>query len=764
MSTKKILPIFVVGTTILLLLILWVYSSRGSAVQVAISEPPVKKVVEVAPATPSPVVEERLPEPQALAEASPTPEPTPELALPAAPLATPDASLPPTVLTVLILEEGTRMPLESVDVEVIAVADGSTNPFNAPPAPENPFPAINPDEQEPLKPTQAITGTDGRAVLTMPASAMEEFKGRELALVTDWGVGPRHQVPLKLNWYNSNTLEVIYPGRKEFLLEVRREDETPVSGLAVAVDVRQYAWNRPGGFFLTQQTQTDAEGKAIFLAYAQDRTPLVVATEELVYFKGSGRRSSDGNPVAMFTNLREGEAIRLTLVEDAVRAIGTLKNVPDTLKNITMTATVEGGGVNYFTLPVKDNKVTFSTPVSAEVNLFIVQAGDDGDIRRRFQGPPPSVEHKMVVKMPDQSGVYEFDIAFAERREVLATVYLPDGEPAKGVRIRGLGFGEGVAAEDSTNQRNAWRSRLGRIDGESSIRSQLTGSDGKTLIDVPPAASYLFKVDPDTLPEDAKGVDTTELTWADIEAGKELVFQLKPSSLLWGRVVDRAGAGVPNAEVNLRGPDIPWNDPLFQTRTLEDGSFELNVPPIRLTEVDPQEPPDYYVFATGRNVGGGLGKASIDSPEEPVVITLNPYKAFRLKVENQGVPVTNIEFAQLYDVPGFEMPISSRSGGTREDEDGIFRFNFLIEDVSSLNIWAAESDGSTFVMVPVSAEIVNNATYIVDLANPDKFELIPEENGEGSAQGGGPGGAPGGGALGGGGPGGGGGGRGGNRL
>lgn len=639
------------------------------------------------------------------------------------------AKLPPTVLKVVVVEEETGMKLQNVDVEVLALADGSTNPFDA--SEPQDFPRINPDEQRALSPLQAVTNAEGVAVLTMPEEALKPLLGKPMAVSADWGVGPTHQVAVALKMGKENELQITYPGRSEISLHVKREDESPVANFGLTVDVRQYNWNQPGGFFLPQDVKTNSEGNAVFLAYPQNRTPLQFRTEELAMFKGVGRRSSDGNPMFMFGNIEPDKTIELTVKEDVVRAIGTLKNVPPTLRNVTMTASVEGDGVNYITLPITNNQVVFSAPTGKKVKLFILQAEDDGDIRRRFQGPPPSVELKMDVALPEEPGVFNFDIEFSERREVIAAVYLPNGEPAEGVRIRGLGYGESQGANTTNGgqNRNNWQARIGRISGESSIRSQPTDKSGITVIDVPPAASYLFQVDSDTLPDEAKGVDTIEVLWEELDTEKKIVFNLKPSSLLWGTVQDRFGTPVANAEVNLRGPDIPWNDPLFQTRTFEDGTFELNVPPTRLTQTDPNEAPDYYVFSTARNVGGGLGKAVIDNAEEPVRITLNPYKNLRMEVLKGGAPVKSIEFAQLYDVPGFELPIASRNRGSDNDDEGQYRFNFLIEEVSSLNIWEARTDGSNLLTIPIDAEIVNNGRYRVDLANnPITLELVTEDN------------------------------------
>ncbi|MGF1571912.1 MAG: hypothetical protein ACFCU1_02455 [Sumerlaeia bacterium] len=725
MNKKNLTLALIGGCVILLLLIVFVF--RNTAEPVVATEPVTAQaeLVEVQN-TPPTVIEQPAPP----AEQNPVVEEIAEIVevveevIAPEPVAVAATTLPPTVLKVVVIEDTTGMKLMNVDLELVAIADGSTNPFENEP---QDFPNIDPANRPQLSPLEAVTNIEGVAVMTIADADLKPLLGKPMGLVADWGVGPRHEVSVQLKMNQNNELEINYPGRSEINLHLKREDDSPVTNFPVTIDVRQFDWSQPGGFFLPQELKTNSDGNAVFLSYPQTRTPIQFRTDEIALFKGIGRRSTDGNPMFAFGNIDPEETIEVTVVEDVVLAIGTLRNVPETLENITMTATVEGEGVNYFTLPVTDKQVKFSAPVDKNLKLYLLQAEDDGDIRRRFQGPPPSVELKMDVQLPEQPGIFRFDMEFAERSEVIAKVYLPNGDAAEGVRVRGLGFGESVEASTGTGGRNNWQARIGRISGESSIRSQPTNSTGVTIIDVPPASYYLFQVDSDTLPEEARGVETIELAWNELEKGAEIVFNLKPSSLLWGTVLDRNGTAVAGADVYLRGPDIPWNDPLFRTRTVEDGTFELNVPPTRLSAPDPNEPPDYYVFSSARNIGGGLGKAVIDNPEEAVAITLQPFKSFRVEVLKNGAPVTRVDYAQLYDVPGFDLPIRSRDRGQDNDDNGVYRFRFLIEEVSSLNIWESETDSLEFVTIPINAQIVNNGRYRVDLADPSSFALVEEE-------------------------------------
>lgn len=630
------------------------------------------------------------------------------------------AVAPPTQVLVTVIEEGTEMPLERVDVRFAIVAERSED------APQNGFRGgFGGGRSQTDTRVSAQTDASGKVLMSIPADETLD----SLTLSARWGVGPRHTVEdVDLVEGQMNEVTVLYPGRSPITLKLIDPEEQAVGMYPLKVSVQQYSFWDGGEIYVPQEIETNAAGEAIFYAYPSRRFMMMVEADDIAMFQQGepdSRRSSTGNPLTVRTDVSVEEPVVVTLMEDVVRATATLKNIPELAEGKARYASIEGGDIDYWLIPVEGDTFTFSAALGDTVGIFLTQRNelnaDDNNNNRRQMMQPSATEHKVSVKMPDEAGVFAFDIEYPDRDFVIGQVYMPDGEPAKDVRINALGYGE--ASASSGGGGNQWQNRfLGRIEGSVSMTSDGTDNNGMVTMELPPASTYVFEIDPDSLPEEAKGTEVVELTWKEItEGGNRVVFTLKPSSLLWGSVIDQDGNPVGNAEVNLRGPDIPWNNPLFRTYTDETGLFELNVPPVRLTTLDPKEPPDYYVFAMNRNVGGGLGKAVIDNPDEPIQIQLTGFVRIDLKITNNGEIVKDIEFAQLYTVPGFSQPISSRNSGPRRSESGDYGFSFLIKEITSLNIFSLDILDETglpkTITIPITEDMPGRLEYAVDFSD-----------------------------------------------
>jgi len=649
-------------------------------------------------------------------------------------------ALAATEITIRVIEEGTEMPLPRVQIShefVDPLAAEEESEDNRGRRGWGNFDWGNENSIQ--------TNDEGIAVLSIESS--EEVvqslqQNQPIKLSARWGVGPRHESEeIKLIPYSENEAVIVYPARQIHRVKLTDVMENPVPNYTMDVSPQQYNfWE--GDIYLPQEVTTDAEGFAEFRAYPQRRSLLQVEVPDVALFKTEeGRGTEQGNPLSLRTRIEDNDEFEIVLLQDVVRVNAKLINAPEVKagfeRSVSIEAVDDEADIDYWTIPIEDDAFSFSVPVDTDVNVYISQreefeGGNPRDMRRMFERSP-DVELKQLIDIPEKAGEMDVDLEFPEREKFLVKVFLPDGEPAENVEVRAYGSASESAAEEASASNNGWRGRrdqfLGRIDGTTSVASEPTNNSGVAELDLPPAKSYFFDVVEDTLPEEAKGREPIEMSWEEMESKGEIVILLLPSSLLWGEVIDWNGKPVADATVHLRGPDIPWNDDLFETETDEFGFFELNVPPVRLTEPDPEEPPDYYVFAYARNQGGGLGKAIIDNPEEAINIQINPFAELRVDVTYNGQPVQEIEFNQQYDVPGFDVPISSRNSGNMDEDDGRYRFRFLIEEISTVSIWTYDiSDENPASLnsftIPIDDSIGENNHVSIDFAKPGEINVV----------------------------------------
>ncbi len=667
----------------------------------------VSAALQAAPAPEPSLSEQEVYEEEPLAETTPAPEPTPEPA--------PAPKVMP-LISVRVIEEGTGLPVPNVRVALTTELEDTGE--------ELPIPGrIGRFDQD----------SDEKGIAVFADAPPDTYR-----VTARLGFGPRAEAeePVVSKMNGKHEIEIVFPAKIQFLCRLMDEAENPVANREIQVGTAL-----PGGgggnFALAgfnwgvdwETVTTDAEGYFHLLSYEETRSagiatkgPELFSSKGGRNFFGGGRRGrgdADGpwaNPHMHMGRLdAEGETV-FVIREEVVVATGVLVNAPDPVGESGYFARVRGGSAFYPALPVEDDTFTFSITPGTRATIEIGQNVESTARRDRN-----SREKTVEIEFPEEAGPFEFEIEFEERAFVEGVVYLPDGEGAKDVTVTALGAREATEGDAPAPDRGGgrWGNWNGRGDnGSTRIVSPPTDERGRFRMELPPAESYTFSTETETLPEDAKGSDPLTKSWTEIEAGGEVELWLKTSSYLWGEVFDARGYPVPEAQVNLRGPDIPWNSPDFQTYTDADGVFELNIPPIRLAVPDPEEPPEHYVFAFHRTYGGGLGQVFLDDPENRVQVRLADFASLQLTVTENGVPVPEIRFAQLYTVPGFSQPVSSRNSGRMREEDGVYNFRFLLKGLSSVNVWTEGERQVSVRTVLIEDDGPDRVEAAIDLAQP----------------------------------------------
>lgn len=733
---------------------------------VVIERPPAKAVAVAPTATPAAQTPAAVVAPAAeaapLAEAvAVQAEPAPVVApVVVAPTATPEAVIPSSGVTIRVVEEGTETPLVGVRVRLSTEDEeaegsgwrGGPGGFGGfgPPAP--PGQAGAPLELD----------TDATGVARFSDVPVDAY-----TIVARWGMGPRHVEEKTLSIVAGKSIErtVMYPARQPFKIRLIDEAEQPVANHPVQAVLLMNPWaggGGPGGggfgaFFdrfaanaeeAWESKTTDASGTITVLGYEGMRGAGIRSDRDELFSSEMPNREGDvanrdrgrdrgpwgqpgwTNPFFDRRELSTGEDLVIIVRRDVVVATGILVDAPKPRSAAGYAASVRGSSLMLPSIPVLSDRFKFLALPSQRLDVTIRQAIAVGG-----EGTRPSFEKRTEVKLPDEIGPFEFEIDMGDRVEIEGIVYMPDGGPAEGITVYAQGFNEkGAAAEtaESVSRRNGSGGRdrgMGSWAGGDSTEARLvanaTDSGGRFRLELPKALDYLFGTDTQTLPADAKGSDPVIASWEQLEGGQRIELHLKPSSLVWGEVVDRAGNPVPNTEVNLRGPDIPFNSPDFRAYTDSEGMFELNIPPIRLSAPDPEEPPSHYVFAWNRVEGGGLGQVFIDDADTPVRIQLSPFATVRLTATRGGQPVNELQMSQLYSVPGFSQPISARNNGRRRSGDGTYDFPFLIKGTSSVNVWlpGADDDVRTIFVDDDSADV---QAVAIDFPPPPAPDPTPE--------------------------------------
>lgn len=616
----------------------------------------------------------------------------------------------PLQVRILVLEEETEVPLQGVRVRLAKESD---------PDPETGELPIPSELREPLS---AMTNETGRAVFTGVPPDVYQVELR-------YGSGPRVTDESDLE-VTSKDIDwtCYYTARIPFTFRILDETGNPVANAEYEAGLTtSWGWggrggegNTPGIEIQWQQVMTDSEGRFTVLAYEDMRGAALRSDRPEIFspsFSGEGGESRLRNWMSNrwtnpFFDMRRLSAERENTIvarTDVVIATGVLVDAPepDSVAGYSAVLRDAGGGGRERAVPlgepigVVDDRFTFLASLEQELEVTIQQSIPVGEGTRR------SIEKTERVVMPEEPGPFEFEIRFGESAEVEGVVLMPDGSPASGVTVEAWSYNQAQEASQSPP-----RGRWGGLPDGTMARQVAPPTDrkGRFRLTVPQAATYRFETEGTTLPEDAKGCDPVTVGWEEIKAGKLIELRLKPSSLIWGEVVDLRGYPVPGTQVNLRGPDIPWNSPDFRVETDSEGIFELNIPPIRLAEPDPEEPPSHYLFAWHRVYGGGLGQVFIDQADKPVLIDLAPFTTIAMTVTESGAPVTEIEFQQLYSVPGFDMPITARNSGRRRNFEGRYRFPFLIQGISSVTVWRRDAEEQA-------------QTVFVDLNSPDPLEV-----------------------------------------
>jgi Carboxypeptidase regulatory-like domain len=242
-------------------------------------------------------------------------------------------------------------------------------------------------------------------------------------------------------------------------------------------------------------------------------------------------------------------------------------------------------------------------------------------------------------------------LVLGRRRPVIGQVVGPDGRPIPEAEVAALA--EGGAAPRS---------------GAPGPRTASTAADGRFAVLHAPAQRFAVEV---TKPGYAR-LRWPEITAPPGEGPIDLgVLRLVPGAVVSGRVSDRAGAPIADAEVWLRGRRPAGARRAPAARTDPAGAF-------RLVDLRPGEPIDLQVTAEGYLEAAVRGV--VPPPARPLAVQLTPAARVAGRVvDGSGRPVAGAEVRLAPRLPepgtaGVPPPAGARELAVTSGEDGGFAF------------------------------------------------------------------------------------------
>lgn len=573
----------------------------------------------------------------------------------------------------MVLEEGTREPLERVTISLVSRDGGET--------------------------VRLETDKHGAAFLSgiAPGAYNAEINWGRMDTIE----GGRVDVPEGQRVYK----EFLYPARQSFRFQLVT-GERPVPYRTLRIGLPMFHWQDESPI-LYSDVQTDSQGCFVVRGYEGMR-PMIIRSAGAEMYSGEPERGW-GNPYSWRWPLREGEEARTVhLRENVVRATGVLVFPAGTETPANMIATVRSPQFTYWMLGVEDNRFSFvgvpgetaSVIVSRRVSPSMGLAGI-------------SREKTMQVTLPDEPGDFEFEVPFDERVRVEGVVLRPGNRGARNVQVRAVGLGTAPAEQGGGDRgRGRWMPRA--LQGDASYLSERTDSQGRFSLDLPPATEYMFVPEPGTLPSSAKGHSPLKVAWSELQGGQLVVIVLETSALVWGEVVDERGNPVAGARVALRGSAVDFNADDYAVTTDEHGLFTMNVPPVPGAESLPPGSSRLFVAANHES-GVGYAPAIPDSGER-VRVRLHRLVSGRLIVTDGGQPATEVEIASFLRPEGFNEPLTRERLRVRRNEEGRYRFDNVPRGITTFTVSRRNAEPANVRTAPLARDARNGLEIVVDVA------------------------------------------------
>lgn len=310
------------------------------------------------------------------------------------------------------------------------------------------------------------------------------------------------------------------------------------------------------------------------------------------------------------------------------------------------------------------------------------------------------------ITLPAEPGPFEFEITFEDRVTVKGRVVDENGNPVKDVAVRARGF-----MQPQGQPAGGVRVGFGDVD----TSSQPSDTDGRFEMALVPAKEYTFlpqAMDPMMA---MKGVNSVTKQWEQLQAGEEVLLEMRNPALAWGEVVDERGNPVAKASVRLRGQDLPPGYARFGSGTDADGLFQLDLPTI--PGLNPGESTEatgsMYIEATKQGYGRGLGPVVVDSPDHPVRIVVYKHVQVMINATNGGKPVDQLNISYVYDVPEFTAAFYSGRTVTMDGNAGQYLLFDIPRQITTLALSLPGDENAGDVrefQIPLETELRHDIT------------------------------------------------------
>lgn len=463
---------------------------------------------------------------------------------------------------------------------------------------------------------------------------------------------------------------VNYTARERFRFRLVDTKGVGMSGVKLTITFPTFEGSNLADEFVETYT-TDSQGYFELLNYTDLGRRLKISAEGDLLLRRRGEKTWL-NPMTYMPPLnieRYPEPV-LEGTREVVTVTGRLVNPPPLDKDHQWQVDATAGPNIQRFIPVVDNAFTFRALPGEKYVVDLYRPGAQAPPAtdrstaaelQRLLGRNKEVTKR--IELPAEPGPFTFDIEFGDRLEVKGRVVDENGRGVEGIAVRARGF-----ADPKGDPRGGVRVGFGDTDTSSAP----SDAEGAFVIALAPAAEYTFL--PQTLdPTQAlKGVNSVTKKWEVLQAGEEVIVEVRNPALAWGEVVDEMGQPVARAAVRLRGPDLPPGYARFASSSDADGLFQLDLPTI--PGLDPGQSTEatgsMYIEATKQGYGRGLGPVVVDSPDRPVRIVVYKEVQVMINATNGSAPVDQLNISYVYDVPEFSAPFYSGKTVTMDGNAG----------------------------------------------------------------------------------------------